>query len=273
MLWSRSHKETHVLPDDPPFWRSDLKLSRARHHISELSALTRDYLSRKPFYLEITSVRPPNCHGVAVRVEDGRDRKHYWVGRTRLPIPLSLCAVLGDAIHNLRAALDLMACELVRRAGHADDQVYFPFAKDAGTFEAMLKKRHLDRASPSAQELIRSLEPYWGGNEDLRGLHELDIVDKHRTVIVMLASIRISRITLNQPGLTGEIRNAKMAPLVDGKVLVILPRDPMLREGQHVIPETELEFSDPPFKGQEILTTMSRLADVVSDIVARARLT
>lgn len=39
-----------------------------------------------------------------------------------------LLAALGDAIHNMRTALDLMASELARINGKKDREIYFPFS-------------------------------------------------------------------------------------------------------------------------------------------------
>jgi hypothetical protein len=39
-------------------------------------------------------------------------------------------AIVGDIIHNLRAALDLAACDLVRIRGGNDNGVYFPFCNE-----------------------------------------------------------------------------------------------------------------------------------------------
>src|SRR4051812_34674836 len=43
-------------------------------------------------------------------------------------------AALGDAIHNMRVALDLMASELARINGNSDRDVYFPFAPSQEKF-------------------------------------------------------------------------------------------------------------------------------------------
>lgn len=98
--------------------------------------------------------------------------------------PESLGAIVGDIVHNLRSALDLSACELVRSAGQSDEDVYFPFSRTPEDLGLMIERRHLDRAGPDAINLIQSLKPYHNGNKALRLIHDLDI---HRALIPNVA--------------------------------------------------------------------------------------
>lgn len=61
--------------------------------------------------------------------------------------------------------------------------VYFPFAANARELERQIKLKKFDRASTEAVELIKALAPYPGGDDRLRGLHDLDIKDKHQMLI------------------------------------------------------------------------------------------
>jgi hypothetical protein len=106
-------------------------------------------------------------------------------------IPIHLSTIVGDIVHNLRTSLDLLACELVRINGGDTDDVYFPFAMSASDLEYMIGKRHLDRAAPHVVDLIRSFKPYQGGNATLRGIHDLDIMDKHQELVPAHGRIRI----------------------------------------------------------------------------------
>jgi hypothetical protein len=119
----------------------------------------------------------------------------------------------GDAVHNLRSALDHLACDLVRlNGGNDDDRAYFPISiKSEMAFENKLKvgnNNKINDACSPVLNAIRALRPYWegspgmlenedearphpfsaerldsGGNWGLAMLHELDIIDKHRLVI------------------------------------------------------------------------------------------
>jgi hypothetical protein len=157
------------------FAASYVKLARAKHFINELESELRRYIDSKPLSPEIVS----DGDGFALDVE--------WAGITMLP-----GAIIGDTVHNLRTALDLMASELARINGNPDDDVYFPFARSPDQFEHVIKSRHFDRAGDDAVALLRTFAPYRGGNEALRGLHDLDIRDKHTAIVPIGHSMNIS---------------------------------------------------------------------------------
>jgi hypothetical protein len=155
------------MPQLEPFEGSKLKIERATHHADQLAREVDSFLEERPFR-------------VVLEIRD--DGRHAWTFRTK-PIPKELSTIVGDIVHNLRAALDLLTCDLVRLNGQSDKGVYFPFAGDAAELEKMIKDRHIDRAGPDIVELVRSMKPFKGGNIKLRAIHDLDITDKHKTLI------------------------------------------------------------------------------------------
>ena len=46
-----------------------------------------------------------------------------------------------------------------------------------------ITKRNFDKAGPDAVSLLHTFAPYHGGNELLRAVHDLDIEDKHTTLL------------------------------------------------------------------------------------------
>jgi hypothetical protein len=156
-----------------PFEATRLKLRRARSHIDELSEYVTEYLRRDPFYMEIV-------------VDPGFRNGRKWLVTVREEAPPYVSTIIGDAIHNLRTSLDILACELVIANGGSDNDVYFPFASSADDLEEKIRKRHITRSKPGVVELIRKSKPYIGGNYTLRALHDLDITDKHRALIPVI---------------------------------------------------------------------------------------
>jgi len=75
------------------FEASRLKVARSRTHLWALVEAIRAYQLRAPFHIE-------------VEIDNG---KKFWVVKVREEVPLEFSAILGDSIHNLRAALDLLA--------------------------------------------------------------------------------------------------------------------------------------------------------------------
>lgn len=163
-----------------PFEASRLKIWRAGHHVGSLDSEIAAYMARRPAYANIRSGAPVKDVGMVY---------HEVVVTEAIPIHLS--TIVGDIVHNLRTSLDLLACDLVRMNGGDTGGVYFPFAKDATELETMIAKRHIDRAAHEVIDLVRSLKPYVGGNLVLRGIHDLDIIDKHQELVPTHGRIKI----------------------------------------------------------------------------------
>src|SRR3990172_1903198 len=134
---------------DDKFFSSKLKIERAKRHILELSNEIVSYLKTKPFRVVVE--------------KDPDSSNHLWTLRVKNEVPCHLSVIIVDAIHNLRASLDLLASDLVSMAGGNTKNVYFPFGDDADGLERMIKQKRLDRAGDDIVEIVRSLKPYRGG--------------------------------------------------------------------------------------------------------------
>ena len=120
--------------DDPEMWdwRSDpeapwwVKLRRARLHIDEVHQRVRTLDASNPWSVEKEPAEDPDS----------------WAFRFRIqrPIAADLCAAVGDAIANMRSALDYVAYELaVRHTGtlapRQEMATAFPICKDREAFD------------------------------------------------------------------------------------------------------------------------------------------
>jgi hypothetical protein len=98
----------------------------------------------------------------------------------------------GDAVHNLRSALDHLAWSLA--GASADRHTEFPIFIDEAKFRD--KGRTKMRGMPSqAKKIIKSLQPYKRPHglpeekEPLWLLQSLDIEDKHRTLNLVASGV------------------------------------------------------------------------------------
>jgi hypothetical protein len=160
------------MPDAPPqpptpFSAASTKIHRARAHLIELESEAAKYVAGKP--VTVTGTVTENSIQIKMDVTT--------------PVPEIISAIIGDIIHNLRAALDLAACDLVRLRNGSDKGVYFPFCDNPEELDDMIRRRHFKRAGPEAVALLRDLRPYRNGNTALRAIHDLDIQDKHQALI------------------------------------------------------------------------------------------
>jgi hypothetical protein len=98
-----------------PFDGPKLKVRRAEYHISDLHTRIDTFLARDPYRI--------------VLEDDPETGKPAWFVRITEDLSDDIPLVIGDAVHNLRSALDLLACDLVRLIpGKSDQGVAFPFA-------------------------------------------------------------------------------------------------------------------------------------------------
>jgi hypothetical protein len=98
-----------------------------------------------------------------------------------------IVALISEILHTLRTALDNLAYQLflVSRSDPADEGegIYFPIYDDAKTTEAGA----FGKIKPFRKEIveaIRKINPCKSGQPLLWILHRLDIVDKHRRILV-----------------------------------------------------------------------------------------
>lgn len=149
-------------------------MARAGKFLAELQTAVDTYQKSDPVKIRLrTEANPPDLHV------------------TLDPVGLEPGAIVGDCIHNLRAALDLMSCELARINDKSDKDVYFPLGDDGDTYEKRIKDKNFHRTGSDCVDLLRTFQPYKGGNDDLRAIHDLDIEDKHRALILTPHTVSI----------------------------------------------------------------------------------
>jgi hypothetical protein len=198
------------LPRLPPFDASWLKFDRAAKHFRELQTELNAYWNRDPVI--ITFEEPEHYQTTGM---------HQIVATVNEFLPLPISSIIGDLIHNLRSALDLLACDLVRLNDENAKGVYFPFCKSAADLPQAIKDKNFDRASPAAIAELIKLAPYKSGNDALRAIHDLDIQDKHRAIIPAILAVRTPDMVIkmgekeNQvPGFETTITDKKQLLLV-----------------------------------------------------------
>jgi hypothetical protein len=249
-----------------------LKVERAKKHIRDLEAAVKGFLDGEPY--KLVPDRDP---------ESGKYRPRVSV-RQEPPDDLSLIA--GDAVHNLRSALDLLVWQLVLANGQTPgDQTALPIARSAKLFETG-GMGPIKGVSPTAENAIKALKPYKGGNEALWRLHRLDATDKHRILLIVGLALRQVTMTLNFPGSTKAIgitlglnqEDDKFFPLKDGDRLFpeffdamdLTPDIPNLEKNLQL--GFNVAFGEGEVvKGEPLVPTLVQLADYVSGTVEAFR--
>lgn len=95
-------------------------------------------------------------------------------------------AIIGDAVHNLKCALDHVWVETLTRLIPARnwEKTKFPAFATRDDLEAALRNRKLQIDAPYFfRFIIGQIKPYDGGDWAIRTVHKLDIRDKHWLLI------------------------------------------------------------------------------------------
>lgn len=159
-----------------------LKIDWAKKHLDALDAEIHRWTSGPP--------NPRRLHRIRNGVPPTEFRAEF---RFDPPIPDTVPMLIGDAVHNLRSALDHLACaladlEVTTTSETGQSDIEFPIYISETKFNAKGAGR-IVKLSPSAQNEIKSLQPYQAGDDArfqlLWALHRLDIIDKHRRISVL----------------------------------------------------------------------------------------
>lgn len=168
-----------------------LKVERAEYHINDLNRRIQAYFAQKP--LRLMTLGEPKA-----------DKETHFI-KEMIPIPPALGLIVGDAVHNLRSALDLLMFDMIGGIAARPENVQFPFARQADSLVSTMKNRETELAGEKVVTEIQLLKPYPDGNEWLGGLHSLDIVDKHKLIIPAASSASMNSLEFARmlPGIVG----------------------------------------------------------------------
>lgn len=166
-----------------------IKIERANKHIAEL----------QDFVLHSGMLRG-NTIRHDVDAETGNPFVHF--GSFNIYEP-DIPAIVGDAVHNLRSALDHLAFHLVMvgtdKGGTRTERwetIQFPITHCADSYKSKRTAEKVQGMELKAIEAIDALKPYKGGNEPLWFLHKLDNTDKHSFVLPIGEDVIISGVPL-----------------------------------------------------------------------------
>ena len=160
-----------------PFESAVRKIDRARNHAMELERQFHAFTVLPP-YTTFTEPDPKIPENTVHKVRLAR------------PLPDGLSEIAGDVIGNLRESLDhaVFAVAVAAAAGNRHPQnAYFPFSATAARFEMNLKGRCAD-VPQEIYTLLRSFEPYEGGNEILFALNKVANLNKHALLVPIMAA-------------------------------------------------------------------------------------
>jgi hypothetical protein len=258
-----------AMPAPTPAYR--LKIERAKRHIRELAEEIQTFIARNPY-----STFAEDDTGAGQRV---------WKVKINEGVPEGWSTIVGDAIHNARAALDLLMVAVVR---HCDpnrqsyNHVHFIIRESKDEFESSLPK-NIKGASSEARRIIENLKPYKGGDEAFWRLHQLDILDKHKAIIPVGSAYRsvgiainFERMFPNDPKVAGFktrpvfVKPAdRLFPLKDGAELFKAPLNQVLPFDDDLQFRFEIAFGEGQIvDGQPLIPALTQICEFVEGVFA-----
>jgi hypothetical protein len=154
------------------FLEARLKVERAKKHINDLNGVFLGFTNTKTYEVFIE------------RESQGWD--DLLKVRAIQTLPPEFALVLGDALHNLRTALDYAANEIeFLHRGQRTGYTKFPIYDTRKSLEDAVNGGFNEKAPKQVIEcILDTVQPYEGGDgHGIWALHALDIEDKHRLLV------------------------------------------------------------------------------------------
>jgi hypothetical protein len=251
------------------FKGSRLKLKRAYKHIGELEAW-------------VAGLMRANIDAARAFKAGNPGGSHAQIAVIR-PVGFSEDAapIVGDVVHNLRAALDLAASAIVTAGNEDPIETYFPLGDTRDNIIKHGSYLQIERLAPNLANLIVDhIKPYKAENYPLWALNRLDRKDKHRVLVPTITRsmhlvIGIREEQENDPPSAppGAIFALGGETLADGTV-VSVPRQPRpgtkahAHNQQNGFAMVDISFGKGEvFEGEFIIPKLRELAELVTGII------
>lgn len=238
----------------PDFGDAVRKVERANRHIAEFDAAAERYFSKGPTQVTMTPIMRRGVYGFAV------GDRHKFPNKT-------LALYIGDAVHNLRCALDYLITACAVHNGKPINRTEFPFVKAGGKKSDL--KGHIHRAEnadPRAAKIVWKARPYPRGNAILVALYELDRFDKHRLIVAVESQVKVEVTTGGYNNLPVDQLKGTRRKSCSGFMLV--------KEGYELAFAIDMSFQGEivfarggPLAGKPCLPALRAMSAAVADVI------
>jgi len=183
---------------DNTFLGAYLKVNRAKEHIDELISLTTPLDPKLFDFGWFPSANLPcgvHLENVAPNSDNCLKELAFY---PKYPIRYCLALVIGDAVHNLRAALDFAATAICRARTIDVEHVHFPFAEERENLvpRQSTGMKRIQSAMPNANIeafFQDTIKPCKDGNTALWTITKIDKIDKHNFIVPTVTIVEIAQ--------------------------------------------------------------------------------
>lgn len=237
-----------------PFFASKLKVERAHQHIQEVERWCHDLVAVDGYaagaYIDAES-RKASLKLVAPRF-------------TKVPgVPIAV--LIGDAIHNLRSALDYLAADILRPFRVDPESSSFPIDRNRQSLVGKEHYRQIERHAPDIATIIADFIDARGG--EFCGLNQLDRTDKHRLLITTQA---VAKFVIQVIADDNDISTARAdSYLLLSSGAMVAPNSPADIHNKRYPNSTALICfgKGEPFENEPVVPTLHQLAQLVTGVV------
>jgi hypothetical protein len=198
-----------------------LKLDRAGQHIAAIRARCQEFIDRDPPPFSSRSGQTPGPEG-------STEYTAYAVVREQPPRDLG--PLIGDAVHNIRSALDYLIYELAPPNVRAKGTTQFPISLTPQKFTDSAFR--IEGITGDERKLIERVQPYHSDHprtHPLAVLNRLSNRDKHRLLVPVVAGMNLSDVWVGSDNAEGRFTHLKTGAISDGDRIVTFvasPKDP-----------------------------------------------
>lgn len=235
-----------------------LKVTRAKRHIRDLQSLIDSFIGDNPHRIEFHE------DDDGVEIVSVFDR----------PLPNETATIIGDAIHNLRVALDHLAAQAVKAGGQEPSRnTGFPIYKAEVDFDGGITSK-LSGAPDAFIDFVKGLKPYRAakdgsaGNTQLWALSQLDNLDKHLVLLPTISVLTVKNVRIITPQ-GGGLTIGQLEVSGNGKIARMAGKG----AEYHADPDAIFSVSFTNTKlvdGENVIGVLSELEKGVSHIIADA---
>lgn len=215
----------------------NLRLERAHEHIETVRSETKAFLERDPKPLDFRTKKTAGS---------GEAMEYVLYAVVREEPPRDIALAVGDAIQNMRNALDYLVYELSPPRYRRKGRTGFPIYDDMCLFE--VEGRQMIRGITGDElTLIERVQPYKRtnppANDPLSILRRLSNKDKHRLLLTVAAAVSDSHSWISTTNAIIDFLYYAPGPVKhDAKIMAFTarPKDPT--QDMYVEPQSGLEI-------------------------------
>ncbi len=248
-----------------PFASSRLKIEWAEKHLGDMVSLVSAFTQSDDF------------HSVSIEYDERQRTNHLRVDMLTSRFPADdIALTIGDVLHNLRSALDLLWYQVVLECnGTPTKWTRFPVRDTRQELIAPLNSAlEQEQITLDIKNFVLDdIKPYTTGNPLIWSLDDLNIRDKHKLLIPVLQVSALVGVRLeddqgvpvyeNQVWFTDESGSIRLREADDIRVTV--------KDKGHVTAAIIFD-TGVPFESESVVVSLTRIAEEVTRTVQAFRL-